>query len=93
MALQDHEQVRKWLKEKNMTAYSFSPPPYNPLMIDVLMEESLRFEKVYGKKVVKKNNGINIPVIGIDDLIRMKKKAGRAEDLLDLKKLLKLKGL
>lgn len=93
MSLQDHVQVKRWLKEKGMTAYSFSPPPYNPLMIDILTEESLRFEKVYRKKVIKKVDGVSIPVIGIDDLIRMKKKAGRDEDLLDLKKLLKLKGL
>lgn len=91
--LQDHKQVKKWLKEKGMTAFAFFPPVENPLMIDILVEESLKFEKAEKNKVVKKFDGISIPVISIEDLIRMKKKANRPKDLEDLAALKLLKDL
>lgn len=91
--LGNHKQVRKWLKEKGMTAFAFSPPIDNPLMVDVLVEESLKFDKAYAKSLKMKYSGITLPVISIADLIRMKRKAGRNKDLIDLEALINLKGL
>lgn len=91
--LQDHKQVKKWLREKNMTAFSFFPPSENPLMIDIIVEESLKFKKVEKNKAVRKFDNISIPVIAIDNLIKMKKKVGRLKDLEDINALKMLKDL
>lgn len=82
--LQDHKQVKKWLKEKNMTAFVFFPSGENFLMIDVLVEDSLKFQEAEENKVIKKFDDVKIPVIAIDKLIKMKKKAKRPKDLEDI---------
>jgi hypothetical protein len=43
--------------------------------------------------IFKKVSGISIPVVSIDDLVKMKKKSGRAQDLTDLDALIKIKSL
>ncbi len=91
MSLKDHAQVKKWLKEKNMKAFTFNPPYENPLQVDIVIEESLKFEKMKMGKITKKVEGVSIPLVSIDQLIRMKRKANRAQDLIDLKALVKLK--
>lgn len=84
-SLSDHVQVKKWLKENNMTAYSFMPMKEDMMIIDILTEKSLKFENFEKRKILKKINKINIPVVSVNDLIKMKKEAGRDDDLKDLK--------
>lgn len=91
MSLSDKKQVKQWLEEKNMKAYSFTPPKNNPLQIDIIMEESLIYKKIVANKVNKKIDDTVIPVISIDDLIKMKRKANRQQDLIDLEALVNLK--
>lgn len=61
--------------------------------IDILAGYSLDFKKFYKKRAVMKVWGTRLPVISFDDLIAMKKDAGREKDLLDLKALIELKSL
>jgi len=91
LSLQNTHQVKKWLKEKNMKAYSFIPPKDNPLQIDIVIEESLKFEKIASKKIIKKIEDVSIPVVSIEDLIKMKKKSDRPQDIIDIKALNNLK--
>lgn len=84
LALGDQLQVKKWLKEKNMKAYTFNPPKNNLLQIDIIIDESLKFESFYKKKNIKKMDTLKIPVVSIEDIIRMKKRAKRDKDVLDL---------
>lgn len=91
--LRDHTKVKEWLEKKNMQAFSFFPPKNNPLQIDIIIEESLKYEKIVKGKVLKRISGVSIPVVSIDDLVKMKKKANRQQDLIDLEALIKLKGL
>ncbi len=93
MALKDKEVVERWLKEKNLQAFSFIPPKDNPLQIDIILEESLKFKNINKQKVLKKIGDIFVPVISIEQLIKMKQKAGRPQDLFDLENLLELKDL
>ncbi|MEK7528775.1 MAG: nucleotidyl transferase AbiEii/AbiGii toxin family protein [Patescibacteria group bacterium] len=90
-SLHDTQQVKKWLKEKNMTAYTFISKSSPQLDIDILVENSIDFKNFYKRKSFIKIWDIKAPVISIDDLIKMKKKARRDKDLLDIKALLQLK--
>jgi predicted nucleotidyltransferase component of viral defense system len=91
LSLQNTDQVKKWLTKKNMKAYSFIPPKDNPLQIDIVIEESLKFEKIAAKKIIKKIEDVSIPVVSIEDLIKMKKKSDRPQDIIDIKALNNLK--
>lgn len=91
LSLSNKKQVKQWLEEKNMKAYSFTPPKNNPLQIDVIMEESLKYDKIVANKVHKRIDNTVIPVISIDDLIKMKRRANRPQDLVDLEALINLK--
>jgi predicted nucleotidyltransferase len=42
------------------------------------------FEKLRSRALVVNLNGIEIPVAGLDDLVRMKRAAGRPHDLVDI---------
>ncbi len=91
LSLSDKKQVKQWLEEKNMKAYSFTPPKNNPLQIDIIMEESLKYDKIFANKVNKRIDDTVIPVISIEDLIKMKRRANRQQDLVDLEALINLK--
>ena len=69
------------------------PPQHNPLEIDIIIEESLKFDIIARNKVVKQIEKVRIPVVSIDQLLKMKRKAGRPNDIQDIKALLALKGL
>ncbi len=84
MDLKNQKQVTKWLKEKNMKAYTFNPPKNNPLQIDIVIEESLKFAEFFKRKKIKSMSGLRIPVVSIKDIIGMKKRAKRDKDMLDL---------
>lgn len=91
--LQDLKLLRSWLKEKNLRAFSFFPPKDNPLQVDIIIEESLEFEELIDQKVIKKISNVSIPVISLDGLLKMKKKADRPQDKIDLEALRKIKKL
>lgn len=91
--LKDKKQVRKWMEEKNLKAYTYNPPRGDFLQIDIVIEESLKFDKLYKKKKIKKMNKTVIHLIDFDDLINMKKRAKRGQDFVDIEMLLKQKYL
>jgi predicted nucleotidyltransferase len=80
------ESIREsWINDKNMLVFSFFDPD-NPLMVlDVFIREPFPFDEML-KRVVYMNLGeLSVPVCAINDLIEMKKKAGRPKDLEDIK--------
>ena len=80
------ERIREsWVNDKNMLVFSFFDPN-NPLMVlDVFIREPFPFDEML-KRAVHMNIGeLSVPVCAINDLIEMKKKAGRPKDLEDIK--------
>jgi len=91
--LNNKNNVKKWIKEKGMTAYTYISDKTPQLDLDILVDYSCSFDKFFKRKTVMEIWGMKIPVVALSDLIAMKKKAGRDKDLLDLKALLELKTL
>ena len=64
---------------------------YNPKipedLIDVFIDEPIPFLKAYKRRLTIKDGSLKISVSSIEDLITMKKKAGRPQDLQDIKEL------
>ena len=50
------------------------------------------YDKAFENKIVKKANGIEINVAGIDDLIMMKEQSARQQDIVDIEMLKKVRG-
>ena len=77
---------KAYINEKNLTAWSFINPQ-NPMeCVNIIITEDLN-----GKQIVRKQIGSHsIQILGKSDLISMKKKASRAQDLEDIKALERL---
>jgi predicted nucleotidyltransferase len=76
----------EYIKNRNLTAWSFVNPD-NPLeIVDIIITEDLGNISTVNKRAY----GMNIKVAAIHDLIAIKKKAGRPQDLEDIKALKKL---
>jgi predicted nucleotidyltransferase len=80
----DKKQRALWKKEKGMIVFSFveREPPFK--LIDMFVDEPFPFDEIYKKRVQIKVDGITVPVINIDQLKKLKKIAGRPQDLIDL---------
>jgi predicted nucleotidyltransferase len=77
----------EYIKNRNLTAWSFYNPD-NPLeMVDIIITE----DATEIKSVLKTINNTKIKIVSINDLISMKMKSGRKQDLEDINALEKLK--
>lgn len=82
--LGDESKRREWIMEKNMVVFTYINPN-NPMeIIDIFVEEPKPFEEMYNDRLVSDVFNVKINVVGYNDLIEMKKKAGRPKDQIDL---------
>jgi hypothetical protein len=90
--LGDESKRREWIMEKNMVVFTYINPN-NPMeIIDIFVEEPKPFEEMYKDRLVSDVFDVKINVVGYDDLVEMKKKAGRPKDQIDLLELEKRNG-
>ena len=86
-----HENRERWKKEKGMIVFSFvsKDPPFD--LIDIFVDEPIKFDIVYKNRVDIKVDRIKIPLISINHLLSLKRKAGRDVDLNDIVQLEEIK--
>lgn len=89
--LLDVAKRESWYVEKNMKAFTLYNPKDFSETLDVLLKFSEEFDTVYERKVVMSPKGVSVPVISMDDLIKMKSAAGRQRDLFDIQGLSELR--
>ena len=80
-----------WIIEKEMMVFSFFDPKNPFLLLDVFVEEPFDFKRVYETRQEMKAGRVSIPVVPIKDLIEMKEKTGRLQDIGDVFYLKKIK--
>lgn len=85
MGYADQATRETWVKEKNMMVFSFFDPKDPFLGIDLFVEHPMDFEAMYQNSVQRPLGNIHMRVCGREDLIRMKKQAGRPKDLEDVR--------
>ena len=85
------ETRKKWIEEKNMKVFSYINPSNHFEVIDIFVEEPKPFNELDKNKLEVQAFGVTISVVGIDDLIEMKKNVGRDTDLFDVQQLEKIK--
>jgi predicted nucleotidyltransferase len=89
--LKDPEKVESWKKEKHLKVFSIYNPQNALEHIDIMVENYIDFGSAYNNREVVTAKGIEISVISIDDLIELKKIAGRKRDEMDIEALKKIK--
>lgn len=86
----DVEQIRRWQNEKGMLALNFRNPD-GQVEVDLLVSQADRFDQLKNNATPIELAGKTVYVAAIDDLIAMKRQAGRPQDLLDVEQLLAIK--
>jgi len=84
--VRDAEQVRRWRVEKNMLALNFRTPD-GTTEVDLLVSESDGVAGLKARAARINLHDRSFFVASVDDLIAMKSKAGRPQDLLDIEEL------
>ena len=87
--IRDAEHVRRWRREEGMLALNFRTPD-GSTEVDLLVGESDAFDELKQRAVEVKVDWRTFFVASIDDLISMKQRAGRPQDLLDIAELRKI---
>jgi hypothetical protein len=80
------------LEEKNMLAYSFYNSRAGQVVVDVLVDVPIRFSELWEKREVRTIGDAKVYLASIEQLIRLKEYAGRAQDKSDIILLSKLSG-
>lgn len=90
MKIADKKTREDWIKNKNMKAFNFYKED-SLQEIDIIIESPVSFNEAKKKPVRIKIDDIILPVISIDNLIKMKEKTKRTIDKLDIEELKKIK--
>ncbi|MBD3160507.1 MAG: hypothetical protein GF346_00175 [Candidatus Eisenbacteria bacterium] len=86
-SLADAETRAQWVREKNLRVFSMWSPSHPGFEVDLFVEEPFDFEEVYGRSLHVPLERIEATVVALDDLVAMKKRAGRPLDQQDVQAL------
>ena len=90
-ALADLEQRQRWIAEKNLQVLSLWHPAIPGFELDLFVKEPFVFDDAYGRASIARIDSSDVTVVSIDDLINMKRAAGRPRDQEDVQALLALR--
>ena len=91
-ALLDPEKRKEWARKKNMIAFAFAHQKHDYKEIDVFIDEPIPFAEAFKRKKTLTAEDVKINVISFDDLVTLKEKSGREQDIMDIKMLRELGG-
>ena len=80
-----------WIKNKNMKAFNLVNTEWAISEIDIVIDSPVDYKKGYKRMKHIMLHDVSIPVISIDDLIKMKHITERQQDEADIRYLRKLK--
>lgn len=87
-AFADEKMRLNWITEKNLKVFSLWSSVHTATEIDVFVQEPLDFQKAYQRKSnFTLSPKTKAPVLSLEDLISLKKQAGRKKDLDDIEHL------
>lgn len=76
-----------WIEEKNMIVFSLWHPERHGFTIDLFLREPFDFAEAFERRLQVRIDDIDVPILSRDDLIAMKRAAGRVLDLDDAERL------
>jgi len=91
-AILDKEKREIWQREKGMKVFMLYHPEDLLNKVDILVFHPIDFEEAYNRRQrVITDENYEIPVVSIEDLINLKRIAGRSQDLHDIRVLQKIR--
>jgi hypothetical protein len=87
-------QVRQtWIDDKGMTVFSLFSDEHRLTEVDLFVADPIGFDGAYERRVAMEvAPNVEATFIGVDDLLKMKRVAGRPQDLVDVERLEELHG-
>lgn len=82
--LADETKLNMYVEEKHLIAYSYFNLKQDFIQVDVITQFPFNFLEMWNRKKTDNNLGFDIYIIELNDLIEMKGRAGREQDLTDL---------
>jgi len=92
IGIADKATRESWIKDKHMKAFNFYKEE-GLKEVDIIIDTPVYFEDAKKDILWIKSGDIRIPVISVNDLIKMKRNTGRNIDKLDIEVLKKVKKL
>lgn len=84
----DAAKRRMWIEEKGMRVFSMWNPRSPLIEVDLLVDPPLSYEELRSRAVPATLSGLSIYIAAINDMVAMKRLAGRAKDADDVDALL-----
>jgi hypothetical protein len=91
MDFSKEEKRKEWVRDKDMRAFNLINPKWPILEIDIIIRSPIDYRKAKRNIKYIRTQNVKIPLISIDDLMRMKKHSSREQDRQDLIYLKKIK--
>ena len=92
MGIAESRTRKDWIENKHMKAFNFYKEE-GLKEVDIIIDSPVLYEEAKKAAEIIKMGNIELPVISIDDLIKMKENTGRAIDKLDIEELKNIKEL
>ena len=83
-AFADPDKRKAWITDKGMKVFSLYHPQKLDELIDVFVDEPIPFDEAYSRRKVETIGSTPVTIMQISDLIRLKKIAGRPQDVQDI---------
>lgn len=87
LSFADARQRQEWVETKNLQVFTLLDPQNPAFAVDIFARSPVAFDELYARSVVLTIQGHRTRVCSLIDLIDMKLKAGRAQDVLDVENL------
>ncbi|MCA9581461.1 MAG: nucleotidyltransferase family protein [Myxococcales bacterium] len=88
----DPEKRRQWVEEKGLVVFSLWNPSMPMTEIDLFVEEPFPFDEAYSRALVAALGAVEVRVASPEDLVDLKRRAGRPKDLEDIRALEQIYG-
>jgi hypothetical protein len=89
---QNADSRRRWAAEKQMKVFSLFSDSHRKTSIDLFLEPPIEFDSAFSRSIeIEVAPSLPARFCGFDDLIDLKRQAGRPLDLDDIEKLRKLR--
>jgi predicted nucleotidyltransferase len=84
----DPDQRRQWIEEKDAKVFQLYSDDHRMTPVDIFIEEPFDFDLAYARALcVEYAAGIDVRVVALEDLLEMKRAAGRPQDSIDVEQL------
>ena len=82
-----------WMKEKGIQVLTFFHPKRALELVDVFTRELLPFSDLYKDRKIVSARSVKVPIVSIKHLKKLKRIAGRPQDLADIESLRNLEAI